>query len=383
MSPAKDRLTSIDTLRGLIMVIMALDHVRDYTHRGAMLFSPTDLDRTTPLLFFTRWITHFCAPTFVFTAGMGAFFWWSRGRTRPQLSRFLVTRGLWLILLEVTVMRFEYFFNMAARYPVILLVLWVIGLAMIGLAALVWLPVRVLAIVSIAGIALHNAFDGVNGGALGIVLHRNGAIPLAGLTFVIAYPLIPWIFVMSAGFCFAPHFRRLALPVGLAATVAFVALRAANIYGDPSRWSAQKSSFFTVLSFLNCTKYPPSLLFLLMTLGPALILLAWFDRLAIAPTHPLVIFGRVPLFYFIGHFFLAHLAGTLLMLARYGSAAVPLIWRPFPSMLGPDPAFPPDFGLPLWVTYAVWLTVVLIMYPLCRWYANLKATRRSWWLSYL
>jgi hypothetical protein len=165
--------------------------------------------------------------------------------------------------------------------------------------------------------------------------------------------------------------------------VAFLVLRAANIYGDPVRWSAQKSAVFTLLSFLNCTKYPPSLLFLLMTLGPALIVLAWFDRLNIAPANPLVIYGRVPLFYFIGHFLLAHIAGVVLMLARYGPAALPLIRRPFPSMLGPDPAFPPDFGWPLWVTYLTWIAVVLIMYPLCRWYGNLKATRKWWWLSYL
>jgi uncharacterized membrane protein len=383
MMPAKGRLNSIDTLRGLIMIVMALDHVRDYTHRGAMLFSPTDLARTTPVLFFTRWVTHFCAPVFVFTAGMGAFFWFSRGRTRAQLSWFLLTRGLWLILLEVTVMRFGYYFNMAARYPVLLLVLWVIGLAMIGLAALVWLPLPLLAAVSLAGILLHNALDGAGGGSAGIVLHRPGAISLAGMTFIVGYPLIPWIFVMAAGFCFAPRFRRLALPVGIAGTVAFLALRAVNIYGDPIRWSAQKSAMFTLLSFLNCTKYPPSLLFLLMTLGPALVLLAWFERLGIAPANPLVVYGRVPLFYFIGHFLLAHIAGVVLMLARYGAPALPLIWRPFPSMLGPDLAFPPDFGWPLWVTYLVWIAIVLIMYPLCRWYGNLKATQKWWWLGYL
>jgi uncharacterized membrane protein len=383
MTPAKDRLTSIDALRGLIMIVMALDHVRDFTHRGAMLFNPADLSRTNVFLFFTRWITHFCAPVFVFTAGMGAYFWWSHGRTRPQLSRFLATRGLWLILLELIVMRFAYYFNLASRYPVLLLVLWMIGLGMIGLAALVWLPMPVLAVLSVAGILAHNAFDRVTGGPLVTVLHRPGAIPLAGFTFLTPYPLIPWVFVMAAGFCFARGFRRLSLPVGVAATVAFVALRAANVYGDPVLWSAQKSSVFTLLSFLNCTKYPPSLLFLLMTLGPALILLAWFDRRNLSPSNPLVIYGRVPLLYFIAHFLLAHLAGTLLMLARYGAAALPLIGRPFPSMLGPDPAFPADFGWPLWVTYAVWVSVVLILYPLCRWYANLKATRKSWWLSYL
>lgn len=390
MPPAKGRLTAIDAVRGLVMIIMALDHVRDFIHRSAMSFSPTDLARTTPLLFFTRWITHFCAPVFVFTAGMGAFFWWRHGRTRRQLSGFLVTRGLWLVILELTVMRLAYYFNLSARYPVLLLVLWVIGLAMIGLAALVWLPFPALAAVSIATIALHNLADGVKDGPLWTVLHRPGAIPLGGITFVIGYPLIPWIAVMAAGFCCGriflmspPARRRVLVTMGIAAMVAFVVIRAVNVYGDPSRWSVQRSGVFTVLSFLNCTKYPPSLDFLLMTLGPALLALAWFDRRPPAATGPLVIFGRVPLFYFVLHFLAAHTIAVLLALMRYGSAAFPLMFEPFPSVGGRRDLFPPDFGYPLWAAYAVWATVVVLMFPLCRWYAKVKATGRSWWLSYL
>lgn len=380
MANVRDRVTSIDALRGLIMIIMALDHVRDFIDRSAMVFSPTDLSRTTPALFFTRWITHFCAPVFLFTAGMGAFFWWQGGRARGQLSRFLLTRGVWLILLEVSVMRFAYYFTVAGPYPLLLLVLWVIGLSMVCLAALVWLPEPVLAAVSIAAIVLHNAFDSVNGGAAGTLLHRPGAI---GAAVIIGYPLIPWVFVMAAGFCFARNFRRLAIPIGCAASAGFLGLRALNIYGDPVRWSAQKDAVFTALSFLNTTKYPPSLLFLLMTLGPALLALASFDRLRLAPSNPLVVFGRVPLFYFVGHFLLAHAVAVLLAFTRYGSRAWAFAFRPFPSMLGPDPAFPPDFGWPLWVTYAVWIAIVVVMYPACRWYANVRATSRRWWLSYL
>jgi uncharacterized membrane protein len=383
MVMVKGRLTSIDALRGLIMILMTLDHVRDFTHRGAMPFSPTDLNRTSPILFFTRWITHFCAPVFVFTAGMGAFFWWQHGRTRTQLSRFLLVRGPWLILLEVSVMRFAYFFHMAGGYPVLLLVLWVIGLAMVSLAALVWLPAPVLAGVSISAMALHNAFDFVKGGAPGIVLHRPGVISLGGLSFHVGYPLIPWVFVMAAGFCFARSFRRLSAPIGCVATAGFFALRALNIYGDPVRWSAQKSAAFTALSFLNTVKYPPSLLFLLMTLGPALLVLAWFERLHLAPSNPLVIFGRVPLFYFIGHFLMAHSIAVFLTFARYGARAWTFAFRPFPSMLGPGLTSPSDFGWPLWVTYAVWIAVVLILFPVYHWYAKLKATHRWDWLSYL
>jgi uncharacterized membrane protein len=390
MPSSKNRVTAIDALRGLIMVIMALDHVRDFIHRDAMLFAPNDLTRTTPVLFFTRWITHFCAPVFVFTAGMGAFFWWRHGRTRSQLSRFLVTRGLWLIALEVTVIQFGYYFNLPGRFPVLLLVLWVIGLSMIGLAGLVWLPARLLAVLSVATILLHNTLDGVKPSPLWAVLHSRGAIQLGGLTFVVGYPLIPWIAVMAAGFCFGRVFemepaarRRVLLRLGSGATAAFLALRAVNIYGDPVRWSAQKSAVFTALSFLNCTKYPPSLDFLLMTLGPALLVLLWLDRLDLAPGHPLVIYGRVPLFYFVLHFLLAHAAGVGLALLRYGSRMAPLMTQPFPSETGPNRAFPPGFGWPLWVTYLVWIAIVLLMYPLCRWFARVKATRRNWWLSYL
>jgi uncharacterized membrane protein len=195
------RLNSIDALRGAVMVIMALDHVRDFIHRGAMEFSPTDLTRTTAILFFTRWITHFCAPVFMFTAGMGAYLWWQRGRSRSELSRFLLTRGLWLVLLELTVMRFAYNFNFSARYPVLLLVLWALGACMIGMSALVALPFSLLSILSVAVIALHNAFGPIS------VLHQPGVLQLAGITFIVGYPLIPWIAVMAAGFALDGCFR--------------------------------------------------------------------------------------------------------------------------------------------------------------------------------
>ena len=390
------RIESIDALRGLVMVIMALDHVRDFVHRGAMTGSPTDLATTTPLLFFTRWITHICAPVFMLTAGMGAYLWWQRGRSRRELSWFLLTRGIWLIVLEVTVMRLAYNFTFSAQYPLLLIVLWALGGCMILMAALVWLPLPALAAVSLAAIGGHNLLDGVDparlGAAAGLwtVLHQPGVVPFPGMVVFVAYPLVPWVAVMALGFCLGPIYRwdaprreRWLLMVGTAATAAFVMLRAINAYGDPAPWSGQRSPVYTLLSFLNTTKYPPSLLFLLMTLGPALLLLAWLDRRGTRPSHPLVVFGRVPLFYFVLHFFLAHLAVLALSLLAYGTAAWAFMLNPVPSMGGPKELFPAEFGWSLGVAYLVWAMVVVALYPVCRWFAGVKARRRDWWLGYL
>ena len=274
------------------MVLMTLDHTRDFFHAGAMAFSPEDLTRTTPILFLTRWITHVCAPAFLFTAGLGAFLRLQRPlSTKAQLSRFLWTRGLWLVLVELTVMRVAMNFSLDARYPVLLLVLWALGVSMIALAALVHLPPRVLAVLSIAVIAVHNGLDGVQASQFGAlaglwnVLHQPGVFFVAGVPVVVGYPLVPWIAVMAAGFCAGPVFlrapqerRRFLLRWGTVLVVGFVVLRAINLYGDPQPWSTQPSAVFTVISFLRTTKYPPSLAFLLMTLGPALLALSYFDR---------------------------------------------------------------------------------------------------------
>ena len=354
------RLVAIDAVRGAVMIIMALDHVRDFVHRAAMSSSPTNLATTTPALFLTRWITHFCAPVFVFTAGIGAFLWWRHNRTKKQLSVFLLTRGLWLVVLELTVMRLAYNFSFSARYPILLLVLWALGACMIGMAALVWLPIRWLAVLSSSAIFLHNCLDGVQasrfGTAAGVwnLIHQPGAFVLAGQTVIVGYPLVPWIAVMAAGFCFGRVFlldtavrRRILVTTGMALTLAFLVIRAVNVYGDPAPWSVQRSAIYTALSFLNCTKYPPSLLFLLMTLGPALLALAWCDRLPLQPTNPLIVFGRVPLFYFIAHFYAAHAAAILLAWLRYGRASFAFMFHPLPSMGGPRSLFPPEFGYDL------------------------------------
>jgi len=390
-APPASRVEAIDALRGGVMILMALDHVRDFVHRGAMSASPTDLATTTPILFLTRWVTHLCAPTFMLTAGLGAFLWWQRGRTRTQLSAFLLSRGVWLMLLEVTVMRWAYDFDLVRRYPVLLLVLWVLGLCMIGLAALVWLPIPALATLSLAVIVLHNVLDSVTAGpGAWNLFHQPGAFTIAGIPVIVGYPLIPWIAVMALGFCAGPLFlmerprrRRRLAAIGAAAIVWFLAERAINGYGDPVPWATQSSPVYTVLSFLNTTKYPPSLDFLLMTLGPALLALAWLDRPGVKRSNPLVVFGRVPLFYFVLHFYLAHLAAVLLAFGRYGASARTFVFHRLPSMGGPATLFPPRFGEDLWVVYVVWGGIVLALYPACRCFGNLKARRREWWFGYL
>ena len=389
------RLLSIDALRGLVMIIMALDHVRDFFHADAVVFSPTDLSRTTPVLFFTRWITHYCLPVFMFAAGMGVYLY-GRSRTRGQLSRFLWTRGLWFIALELTVMQFAYNFNFSLRFLILLLILWIFGICLLAMAALVYVPVRWLAALSVAVIMLHNCLDGIRAAQFGStawvwnLLHQPGVIPVAGKMALVTYTFLPWIGVMAAGFCFGRVYqlepdarRRVMLKLGLALTTAFIALRAWNHYGDPAPWTHQKSALFTALSFLNCTKYPGSLDFLLMTLGPALLVLAWFDRMAFKPANPLVVFGRVPMFYFILHFYLIHVLAVLGAWLRYGSSAARFVFNPLPSMGGPSALFPANFGYSLWTVYGMWLLVVVVLYPVCRWFAKVKATRRDWWLSYL
>ncbi len=379
------------------MILMALDHVRDFFHTDAATFSPTDLSRTTPVLFLTRWITHFCLPVFMFTAGAGAFLWWRQGHhTKRNLSRFLWTRGLWFAVLEVTVMRLAYNFNFSPRFPVYLLILWIFGICMIVMALLVHLPLRALAVFSIAVIALHNCLDGIQAAQFGSaawvwnLIHQPGLVSFAGKPVLVTYTLLPWIGVMAAGFCFAVVFtqdpssrQRIMLRLGCTLTIAFLAIRALNKYGDPVPWSAQKSIVFTALSFLNSTKYPASLEFLLMTLGPALLVLAYFDKHPFEARNPLVIFGRVPMFYFVLHFYLIHCLALLLAWMRYGNAAFTFMFNPVPSMGGPRQLFPSNFGYSLWVVYGMWLVTVVLLYPVCRWFAGVKAKRRDWWLKYL
>ncbi len=391
------RLTAVDALRGLVMIVMALDHTREFLHADAMRFPADDLARTTPLLFLTRWVTHICAPVFLFTAGMGARLRMDRGgASARQVSRYLWTRGVWLIFVELTVMRLAMNFTFDLRYPVLLIILWALGWSMIALAALVYLPPRVVGALGLGVIALHNTFDGVQAQQFGAlawlwhVLHQPGVLALGGVTAVTGYPVLPWMGVMAAGYSAAeiyqwePARRMRALRLTGAACVAgFLALRALNLYGDPSPWSAQPTTVFTVLSFINPTKYPPSLAFLLMTLGPALLLLAELERVALGRRHPLVVFGRVPFAYYVVHFWLLHAVAALAAFLRYGTAAWAFFWHPLPSMGGSREMFPADLGSSLWVVYVAWLVLVTALYPAGLWLAEVKARRRDWWLSYL
>ena len=325
------RIQSVDALRGLIMIIMALDHVRDFFHSQANLFRPDDLTRASAALFLTRWITHYCAPTFMFTAGMGAYFWLQSGHTKAQLSGFLVKRGLWLMILDITVVRLALSFGVG---ELIINVLWGLGVAMIALALLIHLPIRILAVISILVIALHNLTDSIP--LPGI--HQLGVFQLKGMTIIIAYTLIPWFAVMASGFCFGEVFTKhksWIAPIGIALTAAFVIIRAINKYGDPSPWTSG-----IPLSFLRVTKTPPSLDFLLLTLGPALIVLSLFEKVQFRATNPMLIFGRVPLFYFLAHLYLIHLLTFPLAWIRYGKF---VMINPVANVFPPDMAT--TFGL--------------------------------------
>jgi uncharacterized membrane protein len=280
--------------------------------------------------------------------------------------------------------------------PWLLLVLFALGLSMVALAGLVHLPPRAAGVVGVAIIALHNLLDPIRASDFGalsplwLALHQQGAFTAMGQVFVVAYPVLPWIGVMAAGFWAGGLFdleagqrRRTLLLTGSALIVGFVVLRAWNVYGDPQPWSTQSTPTMTLLSFLRTTKYPPSLAFLLMTLGPMLLALAWFEKRSPGSAHPLVVIGRVPLFYYVAHFLVAHVVASTLAWMRWGNFPLMFLSGPFPSMGGSREAFPPDFGWPLWVVYLVWIAVVLFMYPVCRAYGRVKQEGRSPWLAYL
>ena len=376
------RVTSVDLVRGIVMILMALDHTRDFFSN--LRFQPEDLTKATPFLFFTRWITHFCAPTFFLLAGVGVSLSMSRGKSKREMSWFLVTRGLWLIVLEVTLTHFGWFFSM--EFPQLLLVIWALGLSMIILAALIYLPKMVILAISLIAIAGHNLLDGINPQSLGglaplwNVLHAPGLLSEKPLIFL-GYPLIPWFAVMSLGFVLGDVFRweperrkKFLIRAGIAATIAFIVLRFINGYGDPRPWSSQRSIALTIASFGNTSKYPPSLMYLLMTLGPTLIALSMMERARGKVSEMVSVYGRVPMFYYVLHLFVIHVLA-------YGFA----MWQGGEgSFLSPDVgSFPAWYGTNLAGVYVAWLTVVALLYLPCRWFARLKARRRDWWLSYL
>jgi uncharacterized membrane protein len=374
------RLASVDLVRGAVMVLMALDHVRDFFSSARL--DPGSLAAAPPALWVTRWVTHFCAPLFVLLAGASAYLHGARGGTHRDLARFLVVRGLWLIVLELTVVRFAWLFNVDYTFA-LAQVIWAIGWSMVALAGLVLLPLPVVTGFGIAMIAGHNLLDGRAGGAW-TVLHAPGALAVApGVTLFVAYPLVPWIGVMAAGYGLGallvrdePVRRRALVALGIALTVGFVVLRAANGYGDPRPWSAGPTRLAAVLSFLDTTKYPPSLLFLLMTLGPGLLFLALAERLRGPAARVLTIYGRVPLFYYVLHLYLIHALAVVVAALTGG---------PVRALLGGALVFapPPGYGYGLGVVYLVWIGVVAALFPACRWFASVKARRHEAWLSYV
>jgi uncharacterized membrane protein len=399
--PRTARVNAVDLLRGIVMVIMLLDHTREFTHRDFLNFDPSDFSRTNTMLFFTRWVTHFCAPVFVFLAGTSVYLQRLRGKSKAELSRFLITRGLWLIVLELTIIRVIVWFNLDFHFAFMLQVIWVIGVGMILLAVLLYLPLRAVAIASLAVIALHNLLDGIRvqgfsapgqplwgaGRTVWLLLHQQGMVFLTPDVYgLILYPLIPWVAVLTAGYCFgvvyewdAARRQQFLWRLGAGLLMAFVVLRAVNVYGDPSRWSKQKNAWFTVLSFLNVTKYPPSLLFLLLTLGAAMLALPWFERMREGWfARVMMTFGRVPLFFYLGQWLAVHGLAVLASLL----AGKPIGWLFVTPLAQPRPN-PGNLGFSLWMVYALWLLGLLLLYPLCRWFAELKRRRRDWWLSYL
>jgi uncharacterized membrane protein len=380
------RIESVDVVRGVIMIIMALDHTRDFF--GIPGQNPTDMATTTAALFFTRWITHFCAPVFFLLTGTGAYLALRR-RSPGELSGFLFKRGLWLIFLETVIVRcLAYQFNFDFRVTM-LVVLWALGWAMITLSALVRMPAYVATAFGVLLIAGHNLFDSVrSANPLWSILHSPGfVLNTPDHVVFVAYPLIPWVGVTAVGYGLgqvygwdADRRRAFLLRLGLSLTLGFLVLRGVNVYGDPSRWMQQKSALFTALSFLNTTKYPPSLLFLLMTLGPAMIFLLAVDRGTPPSLRPALVFGKVPMFYFVLHFALIHLLAVVTCYVKYGSAH----WMFESPDLGHYPfSAPPGWGFSLPVVYLVWAFVVVAMYPLCRWFAAVKQRRSDPWLSYL
>jgi uncharacterized membrane protein len=379
------RLPAIDRMRGLVILLMALDHVRDFFHSEALLFSATDLSKTYPLLFLTRFITHYCAPTFVFLAGASAFLHGTRLDDRWKLSQFLASRGLWLILLDVFVVSPVWALGSGKIW---LGVLWAIGVAMIALSVLVFLPSRIVLLIGALILAGHNLLDrfhAVDFGAfapLWSIIHEPGPLPW-GIGGRVGYPVLAWIGVMAVGYGMGPIFLapaarrdRILRLSGLACIGLFIVLRASNFYGDPHPWNAQSDNVTTALSILNVTKYPPSLLYALITLGPMLLLLPALERLHGAFGAITATFGRTPLFVYILHLYVALAAGMALRLAQ-GFDFQKL------RNLGAQDSALEGYGANLFGVYLAWIVIMAALYPACRWFAGVKRRRRDWWLSYL
>ena len=387
------RVESIDVLRGLVMIIMALDHTRDYFHLGSFFVDPTDLETTTPILFFTRFITHFCAPEFVFLAGTSAFLYGSK-KTKPELFKFLFTRGIWLILLELIVNNFIWTFDVTYSFP-IFQVIWAIGFSMVCLSFLIYLPKKIILIIGIVLVAGHNLLDGIvmQGTSfksiIWYILHQDQFLVL-GPNKMIAfhYPIIPWIGLMALGYCFGALYskdfdatvrKKWLLRLGIGSISLFFILRGINVYGDLVPWTTQKNGVTTVMSFFNTTKYPPSLIFLLMTIGPSLLFLYLIENVKNKVTDIFVVFGRVPLFFYFLHVLVIHIAAIIGILIFGGN------WQ---DMILTSDVFMNakliNYGYPLYAVYLIWIGLIIFLYPFSKKYMIYKSKNKDkWWLSYL
>ena len=357
------RLPSLDIVRGAVMVLMAVDHVRVYA--GVPAGGPE------PAVFFTRWVTHFCAPVFVFLAGTAAYLYRQKTQSPAAVAKFLVLRGLWLVLLELTLLRFAWTFNFDYANFTFAGVIWVIGWSMVVLAALQFLPAWLVGAIGVLVIVSHNALAGLL--SKSTILYGGWEMPVGGVKLMVLYTLIPWFAVMAAGYAFGAivQKRRVVLTIGIVCIVAFIVLRATGVYGDPRAWESG------ALQFLNTSKYPASLQFLLMTLGPMFVALALLHNVRSGGF--LEVFGRVPFFYYILHIPLIHLVAVLISLVRTPQHTQWLFANH--PMLPPD--VPPGYQWPLPLLYLVTAIVVIVLYFPCRWYARVKAEHPRPWMKYL
>ncbi|MFH6984345.1 DUF1624 domain-containing protein [Marinoscillum luteum] len=389
-TPIHSRITSIDLLRGVVIVLMALDHVRDYFHYDAFFYDPTDLTQTNGAIFFTRFITHFCAPVFVFLAGTSAFLVGER-RGKKVLSGWLIKRGVWLIIAEITIIKLGWFFQLDFSL-IVLQVIWVLGISMIFLAGIIHLPRKLTIALCLLVVFGHDAFNNFqpseSWSGVWSFLHVFSIVPVGSVAIFVGYPMIPWIFVMPLGYYLGqlytpgtdPEYRIAKLrQIGLGAFLLFVIIRFTNLYGDPVIWTVQKNLGFTIMSFFNVSKYPPSLLYLLVTLGPAIYLLSLAERWKGTLASYMVTVGRVPMFYYIIHIYIIHIGGAIAaMLTGFSlSDMVINVWVTEEPQLD-------GYGFGLWVVYALWLLLIVGLYPVCKWYYQYKQNHRNqWWLSYL
>ncbi len=388
----KNRVESIDVLRGIVMIIMALDHVRDYFHNDANLHDPLDLSTTTPFLFFTRWITHFCAPVFVFLSGTSIYLQ-SLRKTKAELALFLIKRGLWLVFVEVAIVTFGWTFDMEYNM-MILQVIWAIGISMVLMGCVIRFPFQVVVAIGALIVLFHNLLDfpehaaDFHAGLLWDLGHHGlfARYPFAGAhAILIVYPFLPWLGLMMLGYGFGkimerPDRKKLLNVLGLSLIGLFILLRFINVYGDPHPWTTQRNGLYTFLSFITVNKYPPSLLYMCITIGPALLLLSFLDSIKNKATDVFKVFGRVAFFYYLLHLYLIHIVCTILFFMRgntWEQAVAGKANAPFYFVIRGQ-------GYSLTIVYVVWLAIVLMLYPLCKYYDRYKTNHKEkWWLSYL